>query len=193
MGYYQIITKENLNKMTIKVLEKTEGCFPVTFEIGDWYDLCTAEDITLKAPQANKLHKRNQHKNDSPEIRTRDVDFDFKLIPLGVAMEMPKGTECHLLPRSSTFSKYGLIQANSQGVIDRSYASDKDEWKLPVVATKKVTIPKGTRIAQFRLIPSQKATVWQKLHWLFSNGTKLKKVSYLNNPERKGIGEGTGN
>ena len=74
-----------------------------------------------------------------------------------------------------------------------SYSSYKDEWKLPVVATRKITIPKGTRIAQFRLVPSQKATMWQKLQWLFSNGTKLKKVEYLNNPERKGLGDGTGN
>ena len=179
--------------MTIKVLEKTQGCFPQEFKIGDWFDLCTAEDITLKAPQANKMHIRNKNKKDIPDERTRDVDFDWALIPLGVAMEMPVGTECHLLPRSSTFKKYGLMQTNSKGIIDRSFASDKDEWKLPVIATRKVTIPKGTRIAQFRLVPSQKATVWQKLKWLFSNGVKLKKVEYLNNPERRGLGEGTGN
>ena len=179
--------------MTIKVLEKVEECFPYEFKVGDWFDLCTAEDITLKAPQANKMHIRSTGKNPSQELRTRDVDFDFKLIPLGVAMEAPEGMECHLLPRSSTFKKYGLLQANSMGIIDRSFASDKDEWKLPVVATRKITIPKGTRIAQFRLIPSQKATVWQKLKWLFSNGVKLKKVEYLNNPERGGLGDGTGN
>ena len=179
--------------MTIKVLEKTEGCFPQEFEVGDWFDLCTAEEIKLDAPQANKMHIRSKGKNPSQELRTRDVDFNWTLIPLGIAMEMPVGTECHLLPRSSTFKKFGLIQTNSKGIIDRSFASDKDEWKLPVIATRKITIPKGTRIAQFRLVPSQKATVWQKLKWLFSNGVKLKKVEYLNNPERKGLGEGTGN
>ena len=178
--------------MTIKVLEKTNNCFPVDFEIGDWFDLCTAEDIKLKAPQANRLHKYNQ-KKETPELRMRDVDFNFMLIPLGVAMEMPKGTECHLLPRSSTFLKYGLIQTNSMGIIDRTYASDKDEWKLPVIATRDITIPKGTRIAQFRIALSQKATTWQKLKWLFSGKVKLKKVASLNNPERSGFGEGTGN
>ena len=174
--------------MTIKVLEKTAGCFPVEFEVGDWLDLYTAEEIKLDAPQANKMHIRSKGKNPSQELRTRDVDFDFKLIPLGIAIEAPEGMECHLLPRSSTFMKYGLMQANSMGVIDRSFASDKDEWKLPVVATRKITIPKGTRIAQFRIIPSQKATVWQKLKWLFSNSVKLKKVEHLNNPERNGFG-----
>lgn len=176
--------------MTIKVLEKTQGCFPVDFENGDWVDLFTAEEIKLKAPQANKMHIR---KGKSGELRTRDVDFDWTLIPLGVAMEMPKGTECHLLPRSSAFKDWGLLQTNSMGIIDRSYASDKDEWKLSIIATRTVTIPKGTRIAQFRVVPSQKATVWQKIKWLFSNGVKLMKVEYLNNPERKGFGEGTAN
>ena len=177
--------------MTIKVLEKTKGCFPVDFEIGDWFDLCTAEEIKLKAPQANRLHKYNQ-KKETPEIRMRDVDFDWTFIPLGVAMEMPKGTECHLLPRSSAFKNWGLIQTNSMGIIDRTYASDKDEWKLPVVATRDVTIPKGTRIAQFKVVPSQKATFLQKLKWLFSGEVKLKAVSSLNNPERSGLGDGTG-
>ena len=174
--------------MTIKILEKTKGCFPIDLEQGDWYDLFTAEDIKLCAPQAHKLHKRNQKKEDVPEIRTRDVDFDFKLIPLGVAIEAPKGMECHLLPRSSTFKKYGLLQANSMGIIDNSYSSNKDEWKIPVVATRKITIPKGTRIAQFRVQLSQKATMWQKIKWLFSNKIRLVAVSSLDNPERGGFG-----
>ena len=174
--------------MTIKVLEKTTGCFPIDFNVGEWFDLCTAEEVQLSAPQAHKMHIRNKGNKELPNVRTRDVDFDSMLIPLGVAIEMPKGMECHLLPRSSTFKKYGLIQVNSKGIIDNSYSSDKDEWKMPVLATRKVTIPKGTRIAQFKMVPSQKATVWQKLKWLFSNGVKLKKVNSLNNPERGGFG-----
>ena len=138
--------------MTIKVLEKAEGCFPQEFEIGDWSDLCTAEEIELKAPQANKMHIR----------------------------------------RSSTFKKYGLLLVNSQGIIDNSYKGDNDQWMFPAVATRKITIPKGTRIAQFRVQLSQKATVWQKLKWLFSSKPKLVKVDSLGNPDRKGIGEGTG-
>ena len=79
--------------MKIKVLEKTEGCFPQEFEIGEWYDLAVAEDITLRAPHAKMLHK---HKNGEMVDRFRDVIFDTKLLPLGVAMKMPAGTECHL-------------------------------------------------------------------------------------------------
>ena len=171
--------------MTIKILEKTPGCMPIIRENGDWIDLYTAEEIKLKAPQANKMHIR---KGKSGELRTRDVDFDWTLIPLGVAMEMPKGTECHLLPRSSAFKDWGLLQTNSMGIIDRSYASDKDEWKLSVVATREVTIPKGTRLCQFSLVPSQKATFMQKLKWFISRKVKLIKVASLDNPERGGFG-----
>ena len=74
-----------------------------------------------------------------------------------------------------------------------SFAGDKDEWKLPVVATRSVTIPKGTRIAQFRIQLKQQATCWQKLCWLFSSKVKLKQVDHLDSPSRGGIGEGTGN
>lgn len=178
--------------MTIKVLEKTPGCFPKEFLIGDWIDLRTAKDIKLQAPQAHKMHIRNKGKEDTPEIRTRDVDFDWTLIPLGVAMEIPAGYEAILVPRSSAFKDWGIIQTNSEGIIDNSYAGDKDEWKLPVVATRTITIPKGTRIAQFRIQLKQQATVTQKIHWLISPKVRLKRVSYLTKPSRGGIGEGTG-
>ena len=123
--------------------------------------------------------------------RFRDVVFSSALLPLGVAMEIPDGYEAYILPRSSTFKKWGLIQTNSQGIIDSSYCSDKDEWKMPVVATRAVTIPKGKRIAQFRIQLSQKATIWQKIKWLFSGSAKIKKVVSLRNPMRGGFGEGT--
>lgn len=179
--------------MVIKVLEKTIGCMPQQFEKGDWIDLTLAETVTLKCPQAHKMHIRNKNKQEVPTERTRDVVFDIKLLPLGVAMEIPEGYEAHLLPRSGSFKKYGIIQTNSMGIIDNSYSGDNDEWKLPILATRNVTIPKGHRIAQFRIIPSQKATVWQKIKWLFSSPKiKFTKVETLNNTDRKGIGEGTG-
>lgn len=180
--------------MTIKVLEKVEGCFPKEFKIGDYIDLCTAQDIILKAPQACKLHRRKgKNKEINAEERTRDVDFNWTLIPLGVAMEIPAGYEAILVPRSSAFKDWGIIQTNSEGIIDNSYAGEKDEWKLPVLATKSVTIPKGTRICQFRIQLKQQASIWQKLHWLFSSRVTLKKVDHLEKPSRGGIGEGTGN
>lgn len=73
-----------------------------------------------------------------------------------------------------------------------SFAGEKDEWKLPVMATRSVTIPKGTRIAQFRIQLKQQASCWQKLKWLFSSKVSLKKVNHLDKPSRGGIGKGTG-
>jgi dUTP pyrophosphatase len=171
--------------MKIKVLEKEPGCMPEVIEKGDWIDLKTAENVYLLGPYAKMLHR---HKKDEELQRLRDVIFDSTLIKLGVAMEIPKGCEAHLIVRSSSFKKWGILQSNSKGIIDYTYSSDKDEWKLPVIATRKVTIPKGTRIAQFRIQLSQKATWWQKLKWLFSSSIKLEKVDSLKNEERGGFG-----
>lgn len=171
--------------MVIKVLEKTKGCMPEVFKVGDWYDLATAEDVELKAPYANTLHSK---RNKTQEEKYRDVVFDFKLILLGVSIEVPEGFEAHLLPRSSAFKKWGIIQTNSTGIIDCLYCGNDDEWKLPVLATRTVTIPKGTRIAQFRILPTQKATWLQKIKWLLSSEPKMVKVKYLTHPNRGGFG-----
>lgn len=175
--------------MKIKIFEKTQECMPQDFKVGEWYDLKTAEDITLKAPYAKTLHYKT--KGNKVEEKYRDVVFHHTLIPLGVCMEIPKGYEALLTPRSSTFLKYGILQTNSIGIIDNLYSSEEDEWKMPVVATRHVTIPAGTRIAQFRIQLSQKASWWQKLKWLFSSCPELKKVKHLNNPTRGGFGKGT--
>ena len=171
--------------MTIKVLEKEQGCLPKIIEKGEWIDLCTSREISLKAPYANMLKRSRKNKEDE---RVRIVDFNFTLIPLGICMRMPEGFEGILAPRSSTFLKYGILQSNSIGIIDQAFASDKDEWKMAVLATRDIIIPKGTRIAQFRIQLSQKATIWQKLKWLFSNKIKIKVVDSLEGEERSGFG-----
>ena len=76
---------------------------------------------------------------------------DIQLIPLGVVMQLPENTEALLILRSSTFKKYGIIQANSLGLIDESYCGEQDEWMFPAYATKDIVIPKNTRICQFRI------------------------------------------
>lgn len=95
-------------------------------EKGDWIDLRSAEDVELK-------------------------QGDFKLIPLGVAMELPKGYEAHVVPRSSTFKKWGIIQTNHMGVIDESYCGDEDWWFMPILAMRDTKIEKGDRVCQFRI------------------------------------------
>lgn len=171
--------------MTIKVLEKTEGCLPIIFHIGDWIDLRTAEDVRLSGPYAKTLHTR---KKANELDRIRDVMFDSTLIKLGICIQLPKGYEAIVVPRSSTFKKLGIMQTNSIGVIDGSYCSDRDEWRMPVIALRSCYIPKGTRIAQFRIQLSQKATIWQKIRWMFSRKVKIKRVLSLDNAERGGFG-----
>lgn len=94
---------------------------------GDWVDLRAAEDVVLKAGE-------------------------FKLISLGVSMHLPHGYEAHIVPRSSTFKTWGVLQTNHMGVIDNSYSGDDDIWKFPALATRDTVIHKNDRICQFRLV-----------------------------------------
>lgn len=84
----------------------------------------------------------------------KDMEFEMdeaKLIPLGVAMQLPEGYEAHVVPRSSTLKNFGLIQANHVGVIDNSYSGDNDQWFFSAIATIPTSVKRGDRICQFRL------------------------------------------
>ena len=116
----------------------------------DWIDLRAAQEVSLKAGE-------------------------FRLIPLGVAIALPQGYEAHIAPRSSTFKNYGILQTNSVGVVDCSYCGDNDQWHMPVYATRDVTIEKGARICQFRIMKNQ-----PQLHFT--------RVEHLDAPARGGFG-----
>lgn len=155
-------------KLKIKVKEITEGCMPEIIKQGDWIDLKLAEDVRFTGS----------------EVQSRKI----KYLPLGIAMELPKGFEAYVLPRSSTPKTWKIELANSQGVIDESYKGNEDEWRYIAKAFKATEIPKGTRICQFRIMPKMNAGILTKLKWLFSNGVELIKVDNLNNNNRGGIG-----
>ena len=107
------------------------GSAPIEkIEVGDWIDLRAAETVDMKAG-------------------------DFKIISLGISMKLPEGYEAHIVPRSSTFKKWGIIQANSFGVIDNSYSGDNDIWGYPAIALRDTTINVGDRICQFRIMKKQ--------------------------------------
>lgn len=80
---------------------------------------------------------------------------EYYEIPLGFSMAIPEGYEAHVLPRSSTFKKWGIMQANGMGIIDHTYCGPDDIWRFPAYATRNALIPAGTRIAQFRLVKNQ--------------------------------------
>lgn len=151
-------------KLKIKIYAEKYNCMPHIIKKGDWIDLTNAETVKL----------------------TKGTDV-VKL-SLGVAMQLPKGFEAILLPRSSTYQKYKITAVNSMGVIDNSYCGKEDIWKMPVIAHKDTFIPEGVRIAQFRIQLSQKANIWQKLKWLFSNGIKLSHILTLKEESRGGFG-----
>lgn len=97
---------------------------------GDWVDLRSAKDVTLKKGE-------------------------FTIIPLGVGMKLPFGYEAHIVPRSSTYKNHGIIQTNHMGVIDNSYSGNNDQWGMPVIAMRDTTIHKNDRICQFRITEKQ--------------------------------------
>ena len=116
----------------------------------DWMDLRAAEEIAMKAGE-------------------------FKLIPLGIAMELPKGYEAHVVPRSSTFKNYGIIQTNSMGIIDESYCGDNDQWFMAAYALRDTQIHINDRICQFRIMEHQPSF-------------ELEEVTLLGNADRGGHG-----
>ena len=167
-------------KLKIKVKELTEGCMPEIIEKGDLIDLRAADTYTFNAPQAGIQHQKDNKKY-------RDVTFDEQLIKLGVAMQLPKGMMAKLKGRSSLTKNHGVVMCCS-GEIDNSYSGNDDEWLFRVFAIRAGKIEKLDRICQFEDVPSQKATMWQKIKWLLSSGVKLVKVDDLGDNNRGGFG-----
>lgn len=116
----------------------------------DWIDLRAAKEMELKAGQ-------------------------YAMIPLGVAMKLPEGYEAHIVPRSSTYKNYGLIQTNHMGVVDESYCGDNDQWHMPVYALRDTVIHVNDRICQFRIMEHQPKIVFEE-------------VEALDAPDRGGFG-----
>jgi len=104
----------------------------------DWIDLRAAEEVELKAGE-------------------------FKLIHLGVAMQLPEGYEAHIVPRSSTFKKWGIIQTNHCGIVDNTYCGPNDWWRMPVFALRDTKIEVNDRICQFRIQKNQPTLVFNKV------------------------------
>lgn len=117
---------------------------------GDWIDLRSAETVELK-------------------------QGEFKLIKLGIGMILPAGYEAHIVPRSSTFKNFGVIQTNHCGIIDESYCGDNDQWYFPAFAFRDTIINKNDRICQFRIVKKQPEISFEI-------------VEHLSNKDRGGFG-----
>lgn len=123
--------------------EKVKEIFSVPK--GDWVDLRAAEEVTMKKGE-------------------------LRMIPLGVGMVLPDGYEAWVLPRSSTPRRFGIISANSMGIIDNSYNGNDDQWGFMAYAIRDTVIRKDDRICQFRVIRNQ-PRLW------FKAVTRLKEIS----------------
>ncbi len=116
----------------------------------DWIDLRSAQNITLKKGE-------------------------FALISLGISIQLPKGYEAVIVPRSSTYKNFGIIQTNHMGVIDESYCGDQDLWMMPVLAVRDTQIRVNDRICQFRIQKHQPQILFEE-------------ADCLENPNRGGFG-----
>lgn len=147
---------ESVEKQTIRIhylsdqIEKLDAVDGKIKDKSDWIDLRSAENVTLSKGE-------------------------FRLIRLGVAMKLPDGFEAHIVPRSSTFKNFGIIQTNHQGVIDNSYSGDHDEWMMPVYAVRETEIHINDRICQFRIMRRQPEVCFEE-------------TDHLDGPDRGGFG-----
>lgn len=110
---------------------------------GDWVDLRAAETVSLK-------------------------QGEFKIISLGVSMKLPDGYEAHIVPRSSTYKNFGIIQTNHMGVVDNSYSGTNDIWGFPALAVRDTVIHKNDRICQFRIVKRQPMLEFEEVEELDS-------------------------
>lgn len=109
----------------------------------DWVDLRSAETVELKAGE-------------------------FKIVSLGISMKLPEGYEAHIVPRSSTFKSWGIIQTNHMGVIDNSYSGDDDIWGMAVLAMRDTVININDRICQFRIVEKMPTIIFEEVEHLDS-------------------------
>ena len=140
------------NNIKLDVMYHNPNLIPINFlENGDWIDLRAAKEYKL-------------------------FSGEFYLIDLGISMKLPDGYEAHLVPRSSSFKKWGIIQTNGIGIIDNSYCGENDIWMMPVIATKGADIHVNDRVCQFRIVKKM------------PNNIKINTVEHLETENRGGFG-----
>lgn len=132
------------NKETIKIKYLSDIEKIKQVKGSNWCDLRSSQTIHMKAGE-------------------------WRLIPLGIVVKLPHGYEAHIVPRSSTFKNFGLIQANHFGVVDNSYSSNEDQWYFSAIASRDTTINKNDRICQFRIMQIQPTLIFDEVDDLGNN------------------------
>lgn len=139
MGVWNKTNANAPQKIRIKYHTDVEPVHKI--KIGDWIDLRAAETVPMQKG-------------------------DLRYIDLGVSMDLPKGYEAYIAPRSSTAKKFGILCANSFGIIDNSFCGDNDVWKFCALAIRDTIIYKGDRICQFRIQKNQEPIEFIECEWL---------------------------
>lgn len=116
----------------------------------DWIDLRVAENVSMK-------------------------QGEYRLISMGISVEIPKGYEMLIVPRSSAYKNFGILQTNAMGVVDESFCGDNDIIHMPILAMRDTEIHINDRIGQFRLMLHQ-----PEVHFI--------EVDHLDNEDRGGLG-----
>lgn len=120
----------------LEIIINTHGG-PLPEKHGEWIDLCTSEDVHMKA-------------------------MEYRAIDLGVSMKLPDGYYAVMAPRSSTFAKFGVLQTNSIGIFEQDFCGDGDRWVFPALAMRETFIPKGSRICQFQLVKQAESVIFKQ-------------------------------
>mgnify|MGYP006293031425 CR=1 FL=1 len=140
---------------------------------GDWIDVraCRVEVNGKKKPWLAKeeFNRHDQYHEKKITAQEEVIAYqagDELLIHLGFAMKLPEGYEAHVLPRSSTFSKYGLILVNSMGIIDNTYQGEEDEWLFSCYALKAGVLSRYARVGQFRIFANMPDIAFSEVKFL---------------------------
>ena len=109
--------------------------------------------ITIRMQKISDLPTPNYaHKGDSGVDLYAAVDYllgpmERKLIPTGLKLEIPRGYEGQVRPKSGLALNHGISHANAVGTIDSSY---RGEIKVPLInlSNNPYKIERGKKIGQ---------------------------------------------
>lgn len=127
--------KKNEESEKLKVRYFSDKLEKIRFEEKEWTVLRIAEDISLKKGECH-------------------------CVSLGVSFDVPEGYEMFIIPRSTTFKHFGVIQANSVTVI--SGKSAEEAISIPIIAVRDTELRINNRLFMFRLFKCQNDVLFEE-------------------------------
>lgn len=116
--------------------------------------------LIKRLPHAEDLELPSYQTEDSAGADMRaaiDEDIVLKpgeraLVPTGLSIALPMGTEAQVRPRSGLAAKFGVTVVNAPGTVDADY---RGELKVSLInlGAEDFTVERGMRIAQMVIAP----------------------------------------